>query len=181
MKKLVVLAVCLVAFVVNSYAQSKFKGEKGVSSVGVIAGHAIRSKAPTIGVDYRYNIMDNVRLAPSLMYTFENDYTSTFYANADAHYLARITDKVTIYPLAGIGLSLWKQDVFNIGDLDDLEDLFKGKLESETKPRVGLNLGFGGEMRVTKDVLVGAEFRYNLTTERFYDQAMLLVRAAYYF
>ena len=36
MKKLVILTVCLVAFCANSYAQKNYKGEKGVSSVGVI-------------------------------------------------------------------------------------------------------------------------------------------------
>ena len=82
MKKLVVLAVCLVAFVANSYAQGKLKGEKGVSSVGVIVGHAITHKAPTIGVDYRYNVLDKVRLAPSALYTLKNDETNIFYANA---------------------------------------------------------------------------------------------------
>ena len=174
MKKLVFIMVCLVAFAIGGFAQSKLSGEKGISSVGIIGGHAIRSKAPTIGVDYRYNIMDKVRLAPSVMYVFENDFANTFYANADAHYLARITDKATLYPLAGIGFSYWKWDSI----IDDLEDLF-GK--SENKLRVGLNLGFGGEIRVTQDIIVGAEFRYNLTTERVYDQAMLLARVAYYF
>ena len=176
MKKLVVLTVCLVAFCANSFAQS-LSGEKGVSSVGVIAGHAISSKAPTIGVDFRYNIMDKVRLAPSVLYTFKNDYRNALYVNADAHYLSRITDKITMYPLAGVGVSLWKQESFIINNLEDLLD----KDGSDTKVRVGLNLGFGGEMRLTQDIIVGAEFRYNLTDERFYDQAMILVRAAYYF
>jgi hypothetical protein len=174
MKKLVFIMVCLVAFAIGGFAQSDFGGEKGISSIGVIGGHAIRSKAPTIGVDYRYNILDKVRLAPSVMYVFENDYANTFYANADVHYLARITDEATLYPLVGIGLSYWKWDSV----LEDLED-FLGL--SEDKLRIGLNLGFGGEIRLTKDIIVGAEFRYNLTSERAYDQAMILARAAYYF
>jgi len=171
MKKLVFIMVCLVAFAIGGFAQSDFGGEKGISSIGVIGGHAIRSKAPTIGVDYRYNILDNVRLAPSVMYIFENDFPNIFYANADVHYLARITDVATLYPLAGIGFSYWKWD----SDLADLLDI------SDNELRIGLNLGFGGEIRLTKDIIVGAEFRYNLTNERAYDQAMILARAAYYF
>jgi opacity protein-like surface antigen len=176
MKKLVFLTVCFVAFVANSNAQSNYKGEKGISSIGVIMGHAIDSKAFTVGADYRYNVLDRVRLAPSVLYTFENDYTNTLYFNADAHYLARITKKVTIYPIGGIGVSVWKYD----GIINGLEDLFDID-DSHTKVSIGLNLGFGGEIRLTPDILVGAEFRYNLTSERFYDQAMLLARAAYYF
>ena len=180
MKKLVFIMVCLVAFVTGSFAQSKYKGEKGVSSVGVIMGHAITAKAPTIGADYRYNVLDAVRLAPSMLYTFKNDNVSSLHVNADAHYLARITKEVTIYPIGGLGVSFKSMEylaVRNIGDiLNGIADT-----ESETKTRVGLNLGFGGEMRLTDDIIVGAEFRYYLTSERFYDQAMLLARAAYYF
>ena len=179
MKKLVILTVCLVFLCANGFAQESYKGEKGVSSIGVIAGHAVNCKAPVIGVDYRYNVMDRLRLAPSAMYTFENDNTNVFYANADVHYLSRITSNVTIYPLAGIGLSSWRWETFKAGVLDELEYL--GKIKKETKVRIGLNLGFGGEVRLTEDIIVGAEFRYNLTSERIYDQAMLLARVAYYF
>ena len=176
MKKLVILSICLVVFVANSFAQNKFSGEKGISSVGVIVGHAIDSKSLTIGADYRYNIQDKIRLAPSALYVLRNDYLSTLYLNADAHYLARITKKATIYPLGGLGVSVWR---FNNKIPTSLEDLFND--DSETKVRIGLNLGFGGEMRLSKDMIVGAEFRYNMTTERAYDQAMILIRAAYYF
>jgi len=180
MKKLVILSICLVVFVANSFAQNKFSGEKGISSVGVIVGHAIDSKSLTIGADYRYNIQDKIRLAPSALYVLRNDYLSTLYLNADAHYLARITDEITIYPIGGLGVSMKRyEDFIDVEDIGSIEDLFKTK--TETKIRVGLNLGFGGEMRMTKDIIVGAEFRYNLTTERIYDQAMLLVRVAYYF
>jgi hypothetical protein len=188
MKKLVFITVCLVAFAISGFAQSEFSGEKGISSIGVIAGYAVDNKSLTIGADYRYNIMDNVRLAPSALYVLENDYVSRFYANADVHYLARITDEITLYPIGGLGISATKFGSYS-GVHGDLEDAgywpsygsFYDFTKSETKIRVGLNLGFGGEVRVTKDIIVGAEFRYNLTTERAYDQAMLLARAAYYF
>ena len=186
MKKLVFLTVCLVAFAANGFSQRGYKGEQGVSSVGVIMGHAVSSKAFTIGADYRYNVKDRIRLAPSVLYTMKNSGDiSTIYANADAHYLTRITNEITIYPIGGLGVSMRKFENYigldDIDDIGDIEDLLGGKIKSETKTRVGLNLGFGGETRVTKDIVVGAEFRYHLTTERFYDQAMLLARAAYYF
>jgi len=176
MKKLVLLAVCLVAFVANSFAQSNYRGEKGISSVGVIMGHAIHSKAFTIGADYRYNIEDRIRLAPSVLYSLKRDNVSSLNINADAHYLARITDEATIYPLGGLGITIWNFDRGPI--IEHLEDILD---VDDSKTRIGLNLGFGGEVRVTKDIIVGAEFRYNLTTERVYNQAQLLARAAYYF
>ena len=177
MKRFVLIMVCFVVFATGGFAQGKHKGEKGVSSVGVIAGHAIESKTFTVGADYRYNIEDRIRLAPSVLYSVKKDYVSSLNINADVHYLARITDVVTIYPLGGLGVTIWNLDRGFIAE--QFEDLFG--IDSEKKTRIGLNLGFGGEMRVTKDIIVGAEFRYNLTTERGYNQAMLLARAAYYF
>ena len=184
MKKIVILTVCLAAFVANSFGQNVIKkGEQGVSSVGVILGHAVTSKALTIGADYRYNVLDRVRLAPSLMYVMKNDDMSSLYLNADAHYLARITKEITIYPIGGLGISMRQFDSFIDDSLPpgEFPDGVRTFRESESKIRVGLNLGFGGEMRITDDIIAGAEFRYNLTAERFYDQAMLLARVAYYF
>jgi opacity protein-like surface antigen len=182
MKKIGLLAVCLIGFVTVSFAQGediKHKGEKGVSSVGGIVGYAIDNKTAVIGVDYRYNIKDRIRLAPSVLYAAENEYKTTLYMNVDAHYLVRITDKMTIYPAGGLGLSLWNFDYEKgVETYSDMEPTVK---TSETKIRLGLNLGFGGEMRITRDIIVGAEFKYNLTTERAYDQAMILTRVAYYF
>ena len=179
--KRVLLTVCMFAFVAAGSAQSrsvKYKGEKGVSSVGGILGYAVDNKSVTAGVDYRYNIEDRIRLAPSVLYTLKNENISTLYANADVHYLARITEKITLYPIGGIGLSAWS---LSYKGLTGLEELLSPEKDSETKIRLGLNLGFGGEIRVTRDVIAGAEFRYNLTNERIYDQAMILARAAYYF
>lgn len=172
MKKVIVLTVCLVAFAATGFAQNKYKGEKGVSSVGVNVGYSVEGKAAVVGLDYRYNIDDQIRLAPSLLYALESDDISRLYVNADAHYLMRVTEDATIYPLGGLGLSIWNLDYPVIG-------VDGAKTDSETKVRLGLNLGFGGEMRISQDVIVGAEFRYHLTN-RHYCQAMILVRAAYY-
>ena len=191
MRKIVILTACLVAFVANSFGQNVIKkGEQGVSSVGVILGHAVTSKSLTVGADYRYNILDRVRLAPSFMYVLKNEGMNSMYLNADAHYLARITKEITIYPIGGLGILSRKFDHFfdpndygygEEGYGEDDYGYYQRLIKPKTKTYVGLNLGFGGEMRVTKDIIVGAEFRYNLTAERFYDQAMLLARVAYYF
>jgi opacity protein-like surface antigen len=180
MKRLVLLIVCIFSFAATGFAQRgniKYKGEKGISSAGGIVGYAVDCKAALIGVDYRYNIHDRIRLAPSVLYTLNNE--NLWYVNADVHYLARITDKITIYPVGGLGLSIW-----NVKRAPALPIPLPGtssETKSETETHLGVNIGFGGEMRITKDLIVGAEFRNNLTTKRIYDQAMFSARAAYYF
>jgi opacity protein-like surface antigen len=183
MKKTVLLAVCLMSFVTVGFAQGGDiirRGEKGISSIGGIFGYAIDRKTAAVGVDFRYNIKDRIRLAPSVLYTLKNEDQSTWIVNADAHYLVRTTEKVTIYPVGGLGLSFWNFEYMTLPTPDDDEE-DPAEEETETKTRLGLNLGFGGEMRITRDIIIGAEFRYNLTTERIYDRAMILARAAYYF
>ena len=172
--RIIVFIVSFVFIVTNGFAQESLKGEKGVSSVGGIIGYAIESEKAVIGIDYRYNIHDKIRLAPSVLYAIKRNNTDIWHFNADAHYLVRVTERVTLYPLGGIEVSVWRYRLSPV-----LEELLKPK-KNESEGRFGLNLGFGGEIRVTKDLIVGADFRYNWT-ERPYNQAMLLTRAAYYF
>lgn len=213
MKRLFLLTVCMFAFAAAVFAQGSgktpgsgkaqggiigYKGEKGVSSIGGIVGYGIDNRTALAGLDYRYNIAARVRLAPSLLYAFENERRSVLYVNADVHYLARVTDKITIYPIGGMGVSvrtvetpLIPGEEGTLPDTPGTEDSETAEpgtepgdavtTDAETTVRMGLNLGFGGEMRVTKDIILGAEFRYNLTGERICNQAMLVARIAYYF
>ena len=185
MKKILLISVCVVALSTNGFAQQNLKGEKGVSSVGVNIGYAIESERAVIGVDYRYNIFNRVRIAPSILYAVQKDNSDIWYFNADVHYLARITNKITLYPLGGLGVSSWAYKLPNIELPGKMELNFDSDLDLVIKSReidthFGLNLGFGSEIRLTKDIIVGAEFRYNLT-KHYFNQAMLLARIAYYF
>ncbi|MDR0834966.1 MAG: outer membrane beta-barrel protein [Tannerella sp.] len=180
MKKLLLLILCITTFASTSFSQTGYGGEKGVSSIGVFAGYAIDSKAALVGVDYRYNILDRIRIAPSVSYMLK-DSVGIWYVNADAHYLARLTEKFTIYPIGGLGLSIRKTDSIPTINIDDLGEETIIKTAPETKIRLGFNIGFGAEMRVTRDLILGAEFKYHLTDKRIYNQAMFLARAAYYF
>ncbi|MDR1380540.1 MAG: outer membrane beta-barrel protein [Tannerella sp.] len=186
--KKLILVLCILSVSPAGFAQSKTtaketataktapatilkpSGEKGVSSIGGILGYGVDNKSFLIGVDFRYNLRDKIRMAPSVSYLFEKDNLSTWYMNMDFHYLTRITNKTTVYPVGGLGLSVWKYNYSTV--LWDIDD---------TVIRLGLNLGYGVETRITDDILIGAEFRYNLTAQRKYDQAMFAFRCAYYF
>ena len=166
--RVIVFIVSFVFIITNGFAQKNLTGEKGVSSVGGIVGYAIEGEKAVVGIDYRYNLLDMIRLAPSVLYVVQKNDADAWYFNADAHYLARVTEQVTLYPIGGIGVSAWR-----------LLHLIGGN-PIRTDVHVGLNLGFGGEIRVTKDIIAGGEFRYNWTKQG-YNQAMLLARVAYYF
>ena len=158
---------CVVLFATQGFAQSsKYRGERGVTSIGLLGGYAIDYKSIVIGADYRYNILDRVRIAPSFLHVFEQDHRSAWYINADVHYLVRITEELTLYPLAGFGVSIHKYNTMHV---------------DKTNTRLGPNIGFGCEFRMTEDLIIGGEFKYNLTTDRDFDQNFLIGRVAYYF
>ena len=177
MKKTFLIGVWFVAFWANSYAQSNLKGEKGVSSIGAMVGYAIESEKAVIGIDYRYNILDRLRLAPSVLYGIKRDNADIWYLHADAHYLARISENFTLYPIGGLGFSFWKYRIVPEIDLGELGFIPQN---ADTYLRIGLNMGVGGELRLTEDLIAGAEFKYNWTKQGF-NQAMILLRVAYYF
>ena len=81
MKRLCLLLV-LVLMGVSAYAQTT----QGKSSIGFNVGYGFDSKNATLGVDYRYCITDEVRLA-------------------------KLSDAFGFYPLAGLSLSFWNWDV----------------------------------------------------------------------
>ena len=177
MKKTFLIGVCIVAFWANSFAQSNLKGERGVSSIGAMVGYAIESEKAVVGIDYRYNILDRLRLTPSVLYGIKRNNADIWYLNADAHYLARVSENFTLYPIGGIGFSFWKYRMIPDIDLSDIDLVLQNV---DTYLRIGINMGIGGELRLTEDIIAGAEFKYNWTKQGF-NQAMILVRAAYYF
>lgn len=153
MKRL--LFVMLLAVIsLGAYAQ------QGQQSVGLNIGYGFDSKNATLGVDYRYNITDQVRLAPSLTYFVKNDGLSSFAIDMNAHYVFRLSDMFGFYPLAGLNLSFWDVAGYNA-------------------TRFGANIGLGAELYATDKITVGLEVKYNII--KTFDQALLGVRVGYNF
>lgn len=158
MKRLVFL-IMLIACSLGVYAQT----EKGQSSVGFNVGYGFEYDNVTLGIDYRYNILDEFRLNPSITHFVKNNGVSSWAIDMNAHYLFKLSSMFGFYPLAGLNLSFW-----------DLKHPHK-----EDYNRFGVNLGMGAELYATREVTVGVEFKYNIIKD--FDQALFAVRAAYNF
>lgn len=155
MKKLVFL-VLMAVISLGTYAQT----QKGDQSAGFNLGYGFDKKNMTIGVDYRYNLTDAIRLAPSLTYFTKNDGLSAFAIDVNAHYVVKLSDMFGFYPLAGVDLSFWDANKLN-------------------KTRFGVNLGLGAELYATQRLTVGLEAKYNIIKD--FDQAILAIRIGYNF
>lgn len=158
--KRVLLTLMLGAFCLSGFAQA----QQGVSSLGVNIGYGFDGENATLGLDYRYNLTDEVRLAPSLTYFVKNNYHSAWAIDVNAHYIVRLSDMFGFYPLGGLSLSFWNWKVGSYS-LNDT--------------RFGANIGLGGEVYATSVITVGLEAKYHIIKD--YGQPMFAVRVGYNF
>ena len=149
MKK-VLFAFLLTVITMSASAQA------GTQSVGFSLGCAFDTNSTTIGVDYRYNITDAWRLAPSVSRYIQHD---AWVIDANVHYVFRLSEMFGFYPLAGLNLSFW---------------------DSKYDPiSFGANLGMGAELYATEKITIGLEAKYNISVD--YDQPSLALRIGYNF
>ena len=168
MKKLLCLLVFFASVV--TYAQ------KGDMSIGVQAGYGSEIESLGLGVNFTYNVTDNIALVPSFDYFFGKDEsgveTSMWDFNADVHYNFTIADKMYAYPLAGLTYTSWKAEASGFG-----------VTVSSTDGYFGINLGGGFMYDVTPNIGLGAELKYQLLTGDGSDgsQVVFGVKATYKF
>lgn len=153
MRKMIVLLV-LAAITTVGYAQ------KGQTSGGFTLGYTFDTDNVTAGLDLRYNLTNEVRLAPSLTHYIKHRHWSAWAIDVNAHYVVQVTDMFGFYPLGGVGLTFW--DIAGHGE-----------------NRFGLNVGLGGEIYATKEITVGLEMKYNIVED--FSQALIGMRIGYNF
>jgi outer membrane protein X len=134
-------------------------------SVGVSQGIAADYGTLTFGVDLRYNLFSDVRMAPSITRMIRHQNQSAWYLDLDGHYMIDLARNFSFYPIGGIGLSIWETH---------------SKLHDKvTHTRLGFNVGLGGEVRICYELSVGLDMKYNVVRD--YHQALAAVRVAYHF
>lgn len=152
------LVVLLAVMSLGMYAQ------KGSQSVGFNLGYGFDSENATIGLDYRYNLTNEVRLAPSLTHFVKNDGISAWAIDMNVHYVVPLGDMFAFYPLGGLDLSFWR---------------FSQNHYSDNWTRFGLNIGLGADVYASPEITVGVDVKYNIIKRN--DQALASIRVAYNF
>jgi hypothetical protein len=156
MKKIImIMALALVSSI--GFAQ---KLENG-SAVGFNMGYGFAdSDNPIAGLDFRYCIIDDVRISASLNHLIKNNSLSAWRIGLDGHYLLPLTEKTSFYPLAGVNLNFFDS-------------------AGKSITRLGANIGFGAELYVNYNITVGTELKYQVVKD--YEQTVLAVRVGYSF
>lgn len=170
------LTICLALAGLSSFAQ-----EKGDMSVGVNLGVApcIESGASLtnfgIGAKFRYHVTSPIRVEADLDYWLKSKECDVLDFSVNAHYLFKVTDKINVYPVVGLGYArvgsfISYDDNFDDYDFpdygrssnnpwEDMEDYMDGSSSSSLN-RMLINVGVGADYSLTDKISVGAEIKF---------------------
>lgn len=160
MKKIIVMAFMLISVSVTTFAQTKNVG------IGLNLGYGNEVSKPFVGAKMLFDINEAFTIAPSFNYYFTDKFEllgvetklSCWDLNADVHWNFYNRDSYKLYPLAGVSYFNAKASVeAGLGNYD-VE-------ASESEGKFGLNLGFGGQMNLTENLVASAEVKYQIISD----------------
>ena len=151
--------------------------EKGDMAVGLNLGVApcLESGASVtnfgIGAKFQYNVTNPIRLEAAFDYGFKNKGVDVMTIGVNAHYIFKVANKISVYPLVGVGYAHCKATASGIPDLDenywgdisnwktDIDD-YGTKEESGSANKFFFNVGVGAEYAINDKISIGAEVKY---------------------
>jgi opacity protein-like surface antigen len=152
-KKVAIIAIAAVT--VSTLASAQEKGDK---AVGANLVFGTEGSNIGLGAKFQYNVTAPIRLEGSFTYFFEKDYTSMWDLSVNAHYLFPLNEKLTVYPLAGLGIvgatTTIPGTTVSTGGVTVTP---AGELSSTD---FGLNLGGGADYKLSDKLFLNAELKY---------------------
>lgn len=160
-RKVAVMAIALVTMSVAVNAQ-----EKGDMAAGgnLVLGSGDSFTNYGIGAKFQYNVTNPLRLEGSFTYFLKKDNLTMWDLSANAHWLFPVAGKITVYPLAGLG-------ILNYGSS------YGGYSASSSD--IAFNLGGGIDYKLTDKLVLNAELKYKISDQ--WDRLLLSAGLAYKF
>ena len=145
---------------------------KGEKSLGPKIGYASRNSSAVAGLVFQYTFSQHLRIAPEVGYVFRHKNQDAFLADINFHVPFGLldTDKVALYPLAGLAFNSWA-----LHGHDSVEDV---DVTSHVN-RFGLNLGAGFDLRCSSTLKLNLEAKYTLVKS--YSSAYITLGISYVF
>ena len=148
LKKAAIIAIAVALMNVTANAQTK--GDKAIGAhIALATGNHYSHLG--IGGKFQYNILDAVRAEGSLTFYPPKDYVSMWDVSLNGHYLIPVADKITVYPLAGVGL---------LGARFSWEGH-----HSSSNSVFCLNLGGGADYELMPNIALNAELKYKIAED----------------
>ena len=139
------------------------------TSLGANFVYASKHSQKGIGINYKINFTENLRVSPEFQYFFSNDRYKAWDANANLEYTFPVFENCNVYPLAGLSYSHWTERV-NLDGADKSVNV---------DDRIGGNLGAGIEYNVSSTIVINAEVRAQIIED--FSQCVICIGARYVF
>lgn len=140
MKKLL-LSLIVIALSMGAFAQT------GSKEIMPRLGYQTEFERFSLGVEGRYSLTENIRLAPALDFFFPKDHLTGLDVNFNVHYVLPLEGGFKFYPLVG----------FNV-----LNNSFSYEGYSFKDTSFGFNLGMGVQYDVMDNGYLNLEFKYTI-------------------
>lgn len=165
---------CLCVVGLTGYAQSKGDMAVGLNlGVAPLLEKGISITNFGIGAKFQYNVTNPIRLEADVDYWFKDKGLGIFDISANAHYLFHIGNKLSVYPLIGIGYANVSGAVTWDYDLDGDDDW------SSSMSRFLFNVGAGAEYNITRKISAGLEIKYQYMKN--FSRLPITIGATYHF
>lgn len=138
MKKLF-LAIVLAALSFGVHAQT---GEKVIMPK---LGYQTEAERFLLGLEGRYSLTENIRLAPGVSVLFPNDHVTGLDVDINVHYVFPIQGGFALYPMVGGAM---------------LNNRFSHSGSSNSWTDFGFNIGGGAQYDITSNGYLNFEFKY---------------------
>jgi outer membrane protein X len=153
------LLIAIAAGTMSTMAVAQEKGDKAVGGkLALGAGDSYTNLG--LGARFRYNVTAPLRLEGSFTYFLPKDHMSMWDSGVDAHWLFSAGDRLTVYPLAGLGILGWRYSY----DIDWLGS-------SASNSDFTFDLGGGVDFKLTNRLFLNAELKYKITD--YWDRLLL--------
>jgi outer membrane protein X len=158
-KKVAMMLVVATAFAVNVSAQ-----EKGDMAAGLGAAVGMGDELTNfgIGAKFQYNITTPIRLEGSFTYFLPKDQLagmsiSMWDLSINGHYLFSLSESLSLYPLAGIGILGVSADAeVDLGGYGTYE-------ASASTTNFGFNLGGGVDWKLSEKLVLNGQLKYMIS------------------
>ncbi len=165
MKKILVTLFFCCVIITNSYSQD----QAGVFSLAGNVNYGTKVESLGLGLRAQLGFTDNLRGSAEYKYYIDRHNLSAWGVNTDGHYVFGVAETVSLYPIAGINFTRWTYDP---GRSNGIGDKYSNN-------RIGVNLGFGGQVLIADNSFIQIEAKEALIKN--YSQFTLSVGFMYQF
>lgn len=142
------IVACLLVALCSLFATGVASAQRGEKTLGVAGGYSGYNNSGYLKAYFQYTIIDHLRLAPEIGYSFKGDHgASAFEAALDVQAPFRVARGFSLYPLAGFSFNSWNYD------------------GGGTANRAGFDLGGGMELKVTPNLKLSLQGKYTFMND----------------